>query len=744
MNSFNQKSDSFFLAGILLLFLAAGSLYLWFIPPFEGPDEAQHFAYISWLINEGSLPPQGEEAWQNGVEQESGQPPFYYFIASLPARLVDINQPTAVYRPNPHFVAPLPRNVFDNDNRAIYNPDDLQPLQGGWLAFYLARVVTLLFGVLLVLGVYALVRQIWPQPREVALGAAFLVALTPQVLFIGSMVSNDVPAAALSTLALWLFARELQHGSNRSAWWGTAVGLILGLAGLTKVNAFTLALPLGLGLMWLWLSGRRSFGQVILFGLAFSAGLSLSAGWWLGRSWWLYGSPVGLDPHDQTPWAISAGAKLDPFLLRWKDVWRSYWLSLGWGTIRLAPWPGGWPYTVLFGALFLALAGWLRALWQWWHRPETRPSASTQLLLVLLGVGVLINVILLENWMHRVIAPYGRLLFPVIGGITLFLVLGWRQIHPRLPLLAYLFVAALGILTPFILIRPAYTHTKLNATEIAALPPSRGWRFGETAETPFAELLSFSTTQNSTNVGDVVQAQLCWRALATPSQDYAILLHIIGPANQLVSTRRSYPGEGRYPTSQWEVGAVWCENWHIGTNPYWPDNRIYQLDIGFINEETGERLIATDDTGSPLPNTFIGRVRLLQPLTEVILDNLPPPPDIHLVSHELATTWQVGTAVPLTLTWATIAPLSTDYQVFIHVRQPETAEPLLQADGPPQDGWYPSSWWPPYQPIPDTRYLTIPPDFPTGKYQVVVGLYDLAVGTRPIPEINLGEIEVVP
>ncbi|MBK9052019.1 MAG: hypothetical protein IPL78_14250 [Chloroflexi bacterium] len=47
------------------------------------------------------------------------------------------------------------------------------------------------------------------------MGAAFLVAVTPQVIFISSMASNDIPAAALSTLALWLFALYLRQYKTR-------------------------------------------------------------------------------------------------------------------------------------------------------------------------------------------------------------------------------------------------------------------------------------------------------------------------------------------------------------------------------------------------------------------------------------------------------------------------------------------------------------------------------------------------
>ncbi len=54
--------------------------------------------------------------------------------------------------------------------------------------------------------------------------AAFLVATIPQVLFISSVVSNDIPVAALSTVTLWMLAGLMRKGSSgcigRRCWCG--------------------------------------------------------------------------------------------------------------------------------------------------------------------------------------------------------------------------------------------------------------------------------------------------------------------------------------------------------------------------------------------------------------------------------------------------------------------------------------------------------------------------------------------
>ncbi|HUM68279.1 MAG TPA: hypothetical protein PLK31_05470, partial [Chloroflexota bacterium] len=100
----------------VLLLIGLSAWYRSLIPPFEGPDEPEHTAYIFWLVENRRLPPQGEAAWQTPVRQEAGQPPLYYLLAALPTAVGNLMEPTAVYRPNPYFPSAAPGNVPDNKN----------------------------------------------------------------------------------------------------------------------------------------------------------------------------------------------------------------------------------------------------------------------------------------------------------------------------------------------------------------------------------------------------------------------------------------------------------------------------------------------------------------------------------------------------------------------------------------------------------------------------------------------------
>jgi hypothetical protein len=88
--------------------------------------------------------------------------------------------------------------------------------------------------------------------------------------------------------------------------------------------------------------------------------------------------------------------------------------------------------------------------------------------------------------------------------------------------------------------------------------------------------------------------------------------------------------------------------------------------------------------------------------------------------------------------------VSADYTLFIHLRQKDSESMVAQADGPPLDGWYPTSWWAAGEEIVDTHTFLLPPDVRAGEYDLVAGWYDPVTGQRFDGEYYLGEIEVRP
>lgn len=726
------------LLAIVFCYIILVGIYSGLIPPFEGPDEAQHFAYIEWLALDKGFPPQGDAAWETPIKQEAGQPPLYYFLASIPARIVGVENPPAVYRENPYFVAPLPRDTPDNDNRAIHYPTDGQPLRGGWLGLYLARGVTILFGILLVISVYGLAREVVPNKPQIAAISALLVAITPQIVYLSGMVSNDIPAAAVSTVVLWLLAVNIRRGPTTASALG--LGLAFGASVLLKVNSMTLGLPIAIGFLWLLLSNKYDRALIIKAALWSALGVTLVAGWWFARSLIIYGSPLGLETHDNTPWVINDAEEIAKPLARWLEVARSYWIALGWGIIR----PDGWVYTVLFVFSLIGLGGIGFATWRWWQQPEPR-GKTTPILVVILALSLLSVGVLLEYWMHQVVAPYGRLIFPAIGAIAILLSMGWRAIHPKFAIPPLFFVGGITLLAPFTLIIPSYKPPPLlTEAEIAQLSNGVGWQFRTADGEPLAELIDVIPARESASAGTVLPVQVCWRALGEVDRSYTVLLQLIGPENGLISHRRSYPGQGMIPTELWNPGDTFCDMMHVHVWLDLANTLVYQVEVALFDEETGKRLPAFDQNGNQLTHNFVNRVRLEKLEPVMVSENITQIDDsgIQLVSHEVSEIWNLGKANSFKLSWVAARSINEDYQVFVHLRDPVTGDLVAQADGPPVGGWYPTSWWPIGELISDVRIFELPDAISPGQYDLVVGFYDLNSGVRFGSEHFVGTIEV--
>jgi hypothetical protein len=352
-----------------------------------------------------------------------------------------------------------------------------------------------------------------------------------------------------------------------------------------------------------------------------------------------------------------------------------------------------------------------------------------------MGSAVVGNVLLLYVWMQQILATYGRLLFPALGGFVVLLIAGLWAIHPRLARWAWLLPAVLALAAPFWLIRPAYALPRF--LDEAALPEDAlHWRYGD-----FAELLSVTLASRSVEAGETLPVEMCWRTLAPAGENYTVFVQAIGPADAVVAGRYSYPGLGSYPTAIWEPGRVFCDTIRLPIPETLAQTLVYRLSVGLLDDETDERLPSVDRDGNPVP-PFAGEVRLA---VRTAGEGEPPAGDaaIRLAAAEFSPQWPPGAANPVTITWYAAEPVPIDHTVFLHLRD-EAGQLIAQADGPPLDGWYPTSWWTAGEWVTDTHSFPLPAGASPGSYHLVAGLYDPATGERLGGETDLGRVEVIP
>ena len=102
-----------------------------------------------------------------------------------------------------------------------------------------------------------------------------------------------------------------------------------------------------------------------------------------------------------------------------------------------------------------------------------------------------------------------------------------------------------------------------------------------------------------------------------------------------------------------------------------------------------------------------------------------------------------GDRLPLTLVWQAQTRLSTDYAIFVQLRDAKNAT-LASADHQAYKGLAPTSRWPEGAVIQETTWLYLPANIPAGQYNVYLGLYNPANQERlPLANDTSGENALV-
>lgn len=118
--------------------------------------------------------------------------------------------------------------------------------------------------------------------------------------------------------------------------------------------------------------------------------------------------------------------------------------------------------------------------------------------------------------------------------------------------------------------------------------------------------------------------------------------------------------------------------------------------------------------------------------------------NLRLLGYTLKTTTPLGPGVyraggnlPISLFWDVATPPSVDYSFFLHLCRDCEIPPLASDDGPPLEGYLPTSVWLPGKPARDDRTIHLPADLEPGRYTLLVGVF------RPDDATPAGRLSVV-
>jgi len=449
-----------------LLGLLNGLLWMAVVPPWQTPDDPKHIEYVR-LLSEGTQIPafaSDNTAPDPGLQRRIlasmddtafwwyGRAPAYAPESAPPSSFAQVwlhGSHTAYYRASPLYYVTL----------SLLQPSDL--LRG----LYVARLVSVLLGTLVVLLTGLTARELFLDDPFVRHGAPAMVALLPMFAFVHSGVNSDALVNALAALAFFLMARLLVRGAAPSRL-VLMVGAVTAAIAVKRIG-LVLVPPLLLTFL-LWGAGiaRRS-SRAVLATLVTAVALISALVTWLAAGGWS-AMPSSLrwsltqyffNEPDQVS-RLAAYLRAPGALRVIADyAWRihnTFWGSFGWQVVEYPR----WAYVAAAVLVIAAAAGSILIVTNR-HEPAARRMA-----LLVFGVATIHTVVAAIGFfvdyldMPYPVPPQGRYLFLVMLPIAVLFVAGlgkWLPKHRRASALLALVVlllavdlgALLGLVVPF-------------------------------------------------------------------------------------------------------------------------------------------------------------------------------------------------------------------------------------------------------------------------------------------------------
>jgi 4-amino-4-deoxy-L-arabinose transferase-like glycosyltransferase len=396
------------LALIAFVYCTLGFAYAVETPKWQAPDEPAHYNYVVHLaesyrfpvlqmgdypheyleeIKAAKFPP---EMSIDPIRYEYHQPPLYYLLAA------------AIYR----IATPL----------------------GFEIQFLALRLLSVALGAMLLVVVYSIVREVFPDGLFVPLAATAFVATLPMHIAMSAAINNDTLAELILALVLWLGVREIRIGLSRRQ--AAALGLLVALALLTKTTIYA---PVMVSTLVALVAKARDLGwnaSIRRMGMVYGLGLLLSS-WWFARNALVYGGLdiFGWQHHDSivvgqpttAQWIADYGLArtIKDFLM---VSFRSFWAQFGWMGVLIDS-----RLYLLLAVVSVAVAlGFVLWLWRMAHNTAQLARFQRWSLLLLLIVFVVVATAHV-SYNLKFVQHQGRYLFPALVPIGLAFALGLSE-----------------------------------------------------------------------------------------------------------------------------------------------------------------------------------------------------------------------------------------------------------------------------------------------------------------------------
>ena len=716
------------IAIILLAFVTLSTAASIINPLHEATDELRHYRFVRYIVQNKALPVQGEL----GCRAQSHHPPLFYAISALATTGIDTGRDVCYSPPeNPFWAYRYWEVSDDNKNQYLHGSDEAFPWRGEALAAHIVRFINVLMGAGTVYLTWLIGRAIWPKRPYLALGGAAFVAFNPMFVYMAGAINNDVIAALTGTAVTLTCIQLLQDSNGLSRRWGMKLGVLFGLALMSKFNLTAVA-PLIALAATIVAYQKKQWRQWLEVGLLTVFVATLLAGWWFVRNQILYDEPTGFERLTELWGVRDPSESFGVAIFELDYLWTSLWGRFGYGQI---PMPDT-IYIALRWFIGFSLVGLLVPLTRRVsisnQAPIQRQTLRVSLLLLALDI-VLFFAVVFNYLLVSPAGPMGRFFFPALPALSVLTFYGlsqWGSLfksskwEARTAVFTNIIMAILTVISLTVYLAPAYAKPQ-TFDQNRTIPNPINAQFDA-----FVNLRGYKISPTTLHPGDPINIDLYWEVTAQPPGNYLLFVHIIDDIGSLIAQRDTHPGLGNFPANQWQQGDRFVESIRL----YLPET-VYtpvqaKLSIGLYAPVEGYRLGITAGDGTGLGDALVLGDVTVEPTA---VTNIPNPLDqnfnneIRLVGYEYdQRAAHPGDTINITLYWETVGqPANYDIQVALLESWGAVRETAVNNPIPP-----PTSQWQANQSIQTQHQLTIPANLPQNSYHIHVALLDTTDQTR--------------
>ena len=240
----NKATSNFgsrkFLVVILTVALLNGLMYLFLVPPWQHPDEPNHFEY-AWLIaNRREIPKMGDydSEMRKQVAKSMIENGFFRgmgFLPDLNSEKPYIGTYSQVEDPPIYYILEaIPLTIFRNTNVAIQ--------------LYAARILSLLLYIMVVFITWKVAVEITNKENPLRILMPLFVSLLPSFVDLMTSVNSDVAAVFVFSFFVWGVVRFVRRGFS---WLNLLWTVFFCLIGIWVKDSLIISIPILLIVLFL-------------------------------------------------------------------------------------------------------------------------------------------------------------------------------------------------------------------------------------------------------------------------------------------------------------------------------------------------------------------------------------------------------------------------------------------------------------------------------------------------------------